>query len=57
VKWSAPAIGDRRNVTRFLFLPKTLSVNNSSHYETRWLCFVRIRQIWHYEWLNDTFVE
>ncbi len=62
MKWKAPKIGDTRILTTFALLPITCKLRSSAEYETRWLCFVKIRQ--HYgnrtfgcEWINDWFYE
>ena len=38
MKWNNPREGDRRTITRFLFLPRRIG------YETRWLEWAKIIQ-------------
>jgi hypothetical protein len=56
MKWNAPKTGDVRILTKFAWLPITCYVVGEDRKETRWLCFVKIRQ--RYEtnfWFNDGF--
>jgi hypothetical protein len=56
MKWNAPKTGDVRILTKFAILPITCKVRGENIRETRWLCFVKIRQSYTgIEWYNDWF--
>lgn len=60
MKWKAPKMGDTRIVKRFAFIPITTQVYPSNDNETRWLCFVTLRQSYnviHKCWFNNWFVD
>jgi len=56
MKWYAPKFGDVRIVKKFALRPITCEVRGENKRETRWLCFVKIRQTYTgIEWWNDWF--
>lgn len=56
MKFNAPKVGDVRIIRKFTFLPITCKLKCKSVFETRWLCFVEIRQTYiGVSWYNDWF--
>ena len=56
MKWNAPKVGDVRILTKFALIPITCKLAGEDRRETRWLCFVKIRQSYTgIEWYNDWF--
>lgn len=53
MRWNEPKDGQIREVTRFLFLPKTLWNYKIRDYETRWLEFATWKEVYRREnWLK-----
>ena len=56
MKWETPKAGDTRILRKFTIFPITVDLKGSNERETRWLCFVKIRQSYTgIEWYNDWF--
>jgi hypothetical protein len=59
MKWNNYEVGVERIVEKFLFFPLRCKINGTCRYETRWLCFVRIKQFHsiYLEWINICFID